>query len=62
LRALYGRHEALVAEMSRRGYGHRSPLDVTLATGEALQTVFLDSPDMQVRILREKGCDCPLMA
>lgn len=33
LKALYGRHEALVVEMSTRGYRHRSPLAKREATG-----------------------------
>lgn len=58
LAALYARHEALVAEMARRGYMHRTPLDPALATGEPVQTVFVDTPEEQEVILRQKGCDC----
>lgn len=58
LAALYNRHDALVEEMTRRGYNHRSPLDRHLATGEGVQTVFVDDPDTQLAILRSKGCDC----
>lgn len=58
LAALYRRHEALVAEMTRRGYRHGSPLDPALATGEAVQTVLIDPIERQVALLREKGCDC----
>ena len=58
LAALYARHEALVTEMTGRGYRHNSPLDETLATGERSQTVFVDVPERQVALLREKGCDC----
>lgn len=58
LAALYARHEALVTEMARRGYTHRSPLDPALATGDAEQTVFVDPPEEQEAILRRKGCDC----
>lgn len=56
--ALYRRHEALVAEMGRRGYQHASPLDPRFATGLAIQTEFVDSPERQRAILRDKGCDC----
>lgn len=58
LRALYRRHDALVVEMSRRGYVHRSPLDRRLARGKAVQDVTLDPPRRQVRLLRAKGCAC----
>lgn len=58
LAALYSRHEALVAEMTRRGYRHHSPLDPALATGSAVQDVFVDRPDAQIVILRAKGCAC----
>ncbi len=58
LAALYRRHEALVAEMTRRGYGHRSPLDAALATGSAVQDVFVDSIEAQRRILAAKPCPC----
>ena len=58
LAALYARHEALVVEMTRRGYQHASPLDPALATGAALQDEFVDPPAAQWLILRGKGCDC----
>lgn len=58
LKALFGRHEALVAEMSNRGYRHRSPLAKRQATGTARQTVFVDSPRVQIGILRNKRCQC----
>jgi hypothetical protein len=58
LAALYARHEALVAEMAARGYRHASPLDSRLATGSAVQDVFVDPPGAQVEILRAKGCGC----
>ena len=60
LAALHARHERLVAEMERRGYDHRSPLDPGLATGAAGQDVFVDHPDEQLRILAAKPCGCPL--
>ncbi len=58
--ALYRRHEALAAEMARRGYRHASPLDPRLATGLAIQTDFVDPTERQRAILRTKGCDCRL--
>jgi hypothetical protein len=58
LAALYLRHEALVDEMTRRGYNHASPLEPSLAIGSAVQDEFIDSPERQLEILRAKGCDC----
>lgn len=58
LRALYLRHEALVAEMGRRGYRHRTPLDEALATGTGTQDEYVDPPERQVALLRAKGCGC----
>jgi len=58
LAALYTRHEALVVEMRRRGYQHRSPLDATLATGTRTQSDYVDPPEAQRRILLSKGCLC----
>jgi len=59
LAALYGRHEALVAEMHRRGYRHNTPLDGSLADGRMEQDVLIDSLDEQVQMLTEKPCLCP---
>lgn len=58
LKALYGRHEALVSEMALRGYQHRSPLSKREARGSAIQRIFVDSPQDQVRILKNKRCEC----
>ena len=58
LAALYRRHEALVAEMERRGYRHATPLDPALATGAAVQDTYVDPPARQRALLRAKGCDC----
>ena len=55
LAALYARHDAEVAEMSRRGFRHASPLAAELATGEAVQTELLDSLEAQ----RERLARCP---
>ena len=58
LAALHARHEALVAEMTRRGYRHHTPLDPALATGDPVQTAFVDPPERQWQLLRAKGCAC----
>jgi len=58
LKALYGRHEVLVVEMSNRGYQHRSLLAKREATGSAEQTIYIDTPRRQIVILRTKGCQC----
>jgi len=58
LKALYLRHESLVAEMIKRGYHHRSPLNISLAIGESMQKKFIDSIEKQIQILREKQCGC----
>ena len=60
LAALWARHERDVAEMRRRGYRHRSPLDAGLATGSDRQDVFVDPPARQRELLRAKACPCPL--
>jgi hypothetical protein len=58
LKALFGRHDALVEEMGARGYRHRSPLAKRQATGSARQKAFVDSLRAQVGILRNKRCQC----
>jgi len=58
LAALYKRHEQLVREMEARGFRHASPLDPRLATGESVQTEYIDTPEQQREILRSKGCRC----
>ena len=58
LKALYLRHERLVAEMVRRGYRHRTPLAAEQATGLEVQEEYQDSPAEQVDILKRKGCGC----
>ncbi|MFB0561953.1 MAG: pyrimidine dimer DNA glycosylase/endonuclease V [Candidatus Lokiarchaeia archaeon] len=58
LKALYLRHEKLVEEMQNRGYNHKSPLDVKLATGDEAQCEYVDSIEDQVRILKSKKCGC----
>jgi hypothetical protein len=56
--ALYLRHEALVREMEKRGYRHASPLDKTLAAGDAEQRDLLHTLDEQRGLLRNKPCEC----
>ena len=56
--ALYKRHEALVKEMTKRGYGHNTPLDPALATGDATQTVFINTLEEQRQLLHDKPCTC----
>jgi hypothetical protein len=58
LRALYNRHEALVAEFAVRGYKHHSPLDESLATGSDSQDVFIDTLEGQEKLLKDKPCEC----
>ena len=58
LAALHRRHEALVAEMTARGYRHATPLDPALATGSAVQDVFIDPPEVQRQLLAGKPCSC----
>jgi hypothetical protein len=47
-----------VAEMARRGFNHKSPLDKRLARGKAVQDEFVNTPAEQRKILRSKGCGC----
>jgi hypothetical protein len=60
LAALHRRHERLVGEMQRRGYRHESPLPAELATGAVDQDVFIDAIEEQLRLLRQKPCECLL--
>lgn len=60
LAALYSRHGMLVKEMERRGYVHASPLDKKFAKGKKLQDAFVHTPAEQLKLLKEKPCDCPL--
>lgn len=59
LAALYARHDAQVAEMSRRGFRHASPLDPRLATGAAQQTELIDPVEAQRERLASRACGCP---
>jgi len=58
LKALERRHEALVKEMARRGYRHKSFLDKKLATGISVQKTKLESIKSQKNKLRQKPCGC----
>lgn len=58
LAALFRRHEALAAEMTRRGWNHRTSLDARLASGSRTQRVYVDTPARQRALLKEKPCDC----
>ena len=58
--ALFHRHEQLVAEMTRRGYRHASPLDPARATGSAVQDVLVDTIEQQLALLSAKACPCLL--
>ena len=58
LHALFDRHDALVKEMSARGYNHATPLDRRLATGARRQHARLISLRAQRQLLAAKGCDC----
>lgn len=57
-KALFLRHEALVKEMTKRGYNHHSELDKHLAVGSAKQTEMVNSISEQKEILKNKHCDC----
>lgn len=59
-RALYNRHQALVAEFVRREYNHKTPLDKSLAKGPASQKTFINTIAEQKEILKNKPCGCLL--
>ncbi len=58
LKALYIRHEELVAEMKSRGFNHNSALDKSIATGSATQNVLVNTVEEQMEILKNKKCEC----
>lgn len=58
LKALYLRHQKLAEEMIKRGFKHQSPLDKRLARGKDKQNFYLDLPEKQKLILRNKPCQC----
>lgn len=57
-KALFKRHDDLVAEMKRRGYNHNTPLEADLVVGAEFQLEFIDSLEEQRRLLKGKPCDC----
>lgn len=58
LKALYFRHEALVREMIKRNYSHKSKLPRQLAEGKNKQDVFINTVEEQIQILKKKNCGC----
>ena len=58
LKALYLRHERIVQEMKKRGFNHKSPLNIDLATGISVQKNMVDSIEDQIRLLKSKKCKC----
>jgi len=48
----------LIEEMKSRGYRHSSKLNQIFAIGLNKQSIFIDSRKQQVKILRNKKCDC----
>lgn len=58
--ALYRRHQALVAEMKRRGWHHHTPLDKRFASGDSSQRTYLQTVAQQRVLLRNKPCECLL--
>lgn len=56
LRALGRRHSRIALEMHSRKYNHRSPLPYI--DDWPIQSTFINTPEEQIAILREKGCDC----
>jgi hypothetical protein len=60
LKALYNRHTQLVKEMKRRGYNHKSNLDLQLARGKSVQDFFINTHEEQMKILKGKNCECEI--
>jgi hypothetical protein len=58
LKALYLRHSNLVEEFKNRGYNHSSNLDKRRAVGSIKQNQYVDSPKLQISIIRRKKCGC----
>ena len=59
-KALYLRHQELVKEFARRGYSHKTPLNINLAKGGGSQNVFINTIKEQEDILKTKPCECLL--
>lgn len=63
LGALWARHESQRLEMLRRGYNHRSPLQLTTVPRRHrgdVQDVLLEPVSSQNRRLKEKRCACDI--
>ena len=58
LGALFKRHGALVDEMAKRGYQHKSPLNQNLVCGCKEQNERIHTLNEQVKILQKKKCAC----
>lgn len=58
LPALHARHSQLVAEMTRRGYSHKTPLPDKYPSGLSRQGVFINTLKEQKKLLNAKPCDC----
>lgn len=56
LKALYLRHDLLVAEMNKRGYLHKTSLNKNLAKGKIRQNKLLQPVKEQKKILKNR---CP---
>lgn len=59
-KALYLRHEVLVEEFERRGYNHKTPLNIKMASGSGNQQLFINTIKEQKFILKNKPCECLL--
>lgn len=58
LKALYNRHQALVQEIRKRGYIHKSDLHIRFALGKKKQDEFINTISEQIEILKKKDCLC----
>lgn len=58
LKALYLRHQALVKEMEKRGYKHKTPLDKKSARGKIKQDKLLQTKKEQKVILKKRCPKC----
>ena len=58
LKALYLIHEGIVKEMEERRFNHKSPLDITIAKDSDKQKEYIDPIEKQIRILKNKNCEC----
>jgi hypothetical protein len=59
-KALFERHELLVAEFALRSYSHHTPLDYKLANGSNVQDQLVNSLAEQKVVLQNKPCECLL--